>query len=52
MMEFKRLAYVNRICVKKEFTVGEGGNIAADAPGVIAQIKNNPDAQVGLILGS
>ncbi|XP_059178375.1 uncharacterized protein LOC131957655 [Physella acuta] len=44
--EFKRLSFVNKICITKEYLVGEGGNVAADAPGVIKSIGARKDAQV------
>lgn len=47
--EFKRLALVNKICITKEYLVGEGGNVAADAPGVVATILSRKDAQVVIL---
>ncbi|XP_055862816.1 uncharacterized protein LOC106050493 [Biomphalaria glabrata] len=47
--EFKRLSYVNKICITKEYLVGEGGNVAADSPGVISTIKSKKDAQVVIL---
>lgn len=46
--EFKRLSFVNKICITKEYLVGEGGNVAADAPAVIQSIGARKDAQVCL----
>ncbi|BFZ18685.1 hypothetical protein BsWGS_21724 [Bradybaena similaris] len=44
--EFKRLAYVNKICITKEYTVGENRSVATDAVSVVRLIQQNPDASV------
>ncbi|CAG5123320.1 unnamed protein product, partial [Candidula unifasciata] len=50
MMEFKRLAYINKICITKQFTVGENGSVAADAPAVIPLVQQNLQAAVSGLL--
>ncbi|CAL1533763.1 unnamed protein product [Lymnaea stagnalis] len=47
--EFKRLALVNKICITRDYLVGEGGNVAADAPGVVSTILSRKDAQVVIL---
>ncbi|KAH9518674.1 hypothetical protein Btru_005958 [Bulinus truncatus] len=47
--EFKRLAFVNKICITKEYLVGEKGNVAGDSQGVIQSVKSRKDAQVVIL---